>query len=282
MPRDPAHSAHQSPVSLQEWQPHTKPPFTRQRPTALLTRDSGHAASHFWQRQRKRSGGGNCGSVSQLSRGVKAGLHAGMPNKSARKKKGPRPAARSRKPRHSTTTFWWPLLRWAWEWLPLLLLLFVALAAFVLDPAAVAQLAWACMAGKFGTPVQLAVSIAAVGGAAAVAWAFWPHPAVHPAHARSGKRARPRRSAAAQSGTSGVRRRQGQARPAEQAPLDPTPRATPAHIAETSPASPEAETVPKPRRRQRPPRISRPTGQRMQADDESVVAEQPGSQLNSV
>jgi hypothetical protein len=57
---------------------------------------------------------------------------------------------------------------------PLLLLVCVFLAAFVLDSSAVARLAWNCAAGAFGTFVQVAVSAGLLSAAAMTAWAFWP------------------------------------------------------------------------------------------------------------
>ena len=116
--------------------------------------------------------------IGRLPSPPQAGLHGAMPKSPGRKRPGARRApARSRKSKRAQPARWRSGLRLAWELLPLFLLLFVALAAFVLDPAAVARLAWASVSGSFGAGVQVAGSVAILAGATAVIWAFWPDPA---------------------------------------------------------------------------------------------------------
>ena len=82
-------------------------------------------------------------------------------------------------------------LRLLWDVLPLVLLLLVALAAFILDPEAVVRLAWACMTGTFGTTVQLAVSALVIVGGAATIWAFrQPEPTEGPQRRNAAQRSR--------------------------------------------------------------------------------------------
>ncbi|HTW71857.1 MAG TPA: hypothetical protein VME47_18375 [Acetobacteraceae bacterium] len=98
-----------------------------------------------------------------------------MPTSSGRRKSGSRRAASgTRKRKRAAAARAWRGLNLAWDLLPFLLLLVFVLAVFVLDPAAVARLAWSSATGAFGPFVQVAVSTLLLAGAGAVAWAFWP------------------------------------------------------------------------------------------------------------
>jgi hypothetical protein len=72
-----------------------------------------------------------------------------------------------------------------WDLLPFLLLVAFALTVFILDPAAVARLAWSSATGAFGPLVQIAVSTVLLAGAGLMAWTFWPEAAEEPARRRS-------------------------------------------------------------------------------------------------
>jgi len=104
-----------------------------------------------------------------------AGHHAPMPTSSERRKAGSRrTATRSRNRRRAPGVRVLRGFRLAWDLLPLLLPLAVILTVLVLDPAAVARLAWISTTGAFGPFVQFTVSVLVLAGAGLTAWAFWP------------------------------------------------------------------------------------------------------------
>jgi hypothetical protein len=109
-----------------------------------------------------------------------------MPKSSQRKTSRSRRAPPRRGKAKGTRSFNWtriPLV--LWKLLPVLALGCFALVAFVLDPAAVIRLAWACVSGAFGGYVQLAVAVVLLAATAATVWAFWPDPAPPPRRSAS-------------------------------------------------------------------------------------------------
>jgi hypothetical protein len=110
-----------------------------------------------------------------------------MPTSSGRRKSGRRRAASgTRKRKRATAVRVLHGLGLVWDLLPFLLLVAFALTVFVLDPAAVARLAWSSATGAFGPFVQVAVSAVLLGGGGLMAWAFWPEATEAPARRKSG------------------------------------------------------------------------------------------------
>jgi len=121
-----------------------------------------------------------------------------MPKSPGRRKTPPRRAASgTRKRRRAPAARWSRVLSVARtllqglaqvrHLLPALPLLAVVLAVFVLDPAAVAHLAWLCTTGTFGLLVQLGVAALLLACVALTTWAFWPEPAPGPRRRVSGR-----------------------------------------------------------------------------------------------
>lgn len=84
-----------------------------------------------------------------------------------------------------------------WKLLPLIALMLFALVAFVLDPAAVIRLVWACVSGVFGSSVQLTAAAVLLSATAVTIWAFWPEPLPPPRNATRGSASRRPRTKAA-------------------------------------------------------------------------------------
>jgi hypothetical protein len=133
----------------------------------------------------------------RVSSRAQAGHEAGMPTSSARKRlRSPRRAAGTRRSRRPPVAVWRRVVRFVWELLPFILLLWVVVAAFLTDPAALASVIWACLAGAFGSPVQLGAAILLVAAVGLVVWAFWPEPSAPPQQRRAAAGAGRRRTAA--------------------------------------------------------------------------------------
>jgi hypothetical protein len=61
-----------------------------------------------------------------------------------------------------------------WRLVPLVLVVLVFIAGFILDPEAVMRLVWACVSGAFGRRVQIAGGAILLGVVAVTVWAFRP------------------------------------------------------------------------------------------------------------
>lgn len=164
-----------------------------------------------------------------------------MPKSPGRKNPRARRApARARKSKRARPARWRSGLRLAWELLPLFALAFVALAAFMLDPAALARLAWACVSGTFGLGVQVTASVTLIAGAAAVIWAFWPEAAEPERRRASARTAAPRRPRQTAGRTRSAPARASRSEPASPAPEAAAPE--PATAAVGSSATPSGES----------------------------------------
>jgi hypothetical protein len=113
-----------------------------------------------------------------------------MPTSSGRKRlRSPRGASGTRRPKRPPLAFWRQVARFVWELLPFILLLCVVLVAFLANPAALAGMIWACLAGALGRPVQLGAAILLFAAVGMVVWAFWPEPVAPPQRRRGAARA---------------------------------------------------------------------------------------------
>ena len=122
-----------------------------------------------------------------------------MPTSTGRRKTGPRrTASRARKRKHAAAAHLLRGLRLGWDVLPLLLPPAVILTILILDPAALARLAWSSTTGAFGPLVQVVVSMLLLVGAGLAAWAFWPEPTAPRRH-RAPERMAARRASRADS-----------------------------------------------------------------------------------
>jgi hypothetical protein len=120
-----------------------------------------------------------------------------MPTSSGRKRsRSPRGASRTHRSRRPPVALWRQVVRLVWELLPFILLLCVVLALFLADPAALARLMWACLAGAFGRPVQFGAAILTVAAVGLIVWAFWPEPSVPTQRRRAATGSGRRRKAA--------------------------------------------------------------------------------------
>lgn len=201
-------------------------------------------------------GGATGGGGNRLPRGPEAGHDGAMPGSSRRKQtKPPRgaatsPSRRQRAPSASRrrrswsgfwrrSAFWRRTLRLGWDLLPALGVLAVFLAGFVLDPAAVARLAWDCVTGAFGLFVRLAVSVVLLSCLGLTIWAFWPDagqtaPKRRPA--RSGAR-RPAPAGQDPGGTSPETAKRRKANPTDVLPVVLPASAPPTAAAPAAPAA---------------------------------------------
>jgi hypothetical protein len=133
----------------------------------------------------------------QVSSRAEARHEADMPTSSGRKRsRSPRGASGTRRSRRPPVALWRPVMRFVWELLPFILLLCMMLAVLLVDPAAVASVIWACLAGAFGRPVQLGAAILLVTAVGLVVWAFWPERPAPPQRRRAAAGAGRRRKAA--------------------------------------------------------------------------------------
>jgi len=151
----------------------------------------------------------------RLPSGAEAGHHAAMPTASGRSKPGARGAGSGpRKRRRAPPAGWSRGLALVWNLLkamtavrhvlPALPLLGVVLAVFVLDPAAVAHLAWLATSGAFGPFVQVGVGSLLLAGAGLAVWAFWPEAADQAPPRRASGRTTERRASRSAAGAGGA------------------------------------------------------------------------------
>lgn len=209
-----------------------------------------------------------------------------MPTSSGRRKTGRRRAASgTRKRKRATRVRVLHGLGLVWDLLPFLLLVAFALTVFVLDPAAVARLAWSSATGAFGPFVQVAVSSVLLVGAGVTVWAFWPE--TPEARRQSGTARATRRSSRAKSDATGeppkprTRKPRAQDRnsedPAVPAEATAVPPAAPAETVAAAAAEPAATPVTKiSRSKSRGGAASQGTGRARQASVSLAGADGPG------
>jgi hypothetical protein len=178
-----------------------------------------------------------------------------MPTSSGRRKTVRRRAASgTRKRKRAVATRVLHGLGLVWDLLPFLLLVAFALTVFVLDPAAVAHLAWSSAAGAFGPFVQVAVSTVLLVAAGLMAWAFWPEATEVPARRKSegatrGRSSRAKSDAAGDAPKPRTRKPRTQDRttedPAAPAESAAVPAAVPAETGTAAETEPVAASVTK-------------------------------------